>query len=76
MYFMCKVNTTWITHNIEKMKYRLNPLRQMVEMIVSNSKLQNSTNSDYLPRGLFIAIWGNIVSMVDMSKTIIGRLAK
>ena len=73
---MCKVNTKWIVRNIERMKYKLKLLGRTVQMIITNSKLQNSTNSDYLPGRLFIAIQGNIVSIVDFTKIIIRRLGK
>jgi len=48
----------------------------MLELIVVDSKSWNTTKSDYLQSSLMNAIWGNIVSIFDTTKTIIGRLEK
>ena len=46
-----------------------------MELIVADSKLWNTIKSDYLEGRLINAIWRNIVSMFDTTKTIIGRLS-
>ena len=78
MYFICEENTKQITRNIEKMKYELKLLRRIVEIIIADTKSQNSTkiDTDYLLGGILNAVLGNIVSMIDKEKMIIGRLGK
>ena len=58
------------------MKYKLKWLRRLLELIIANSKLWNITKSDYLQGELMNIIWRNIISMINIIKTIIGRLGK
>ena len=68
MYLLSKVNTKWITQNIDKMKYRLKLLGRSLELIITNSKSWNTTKQDYLQRGLMSTIWDNIALIIDITK--------
>ena len=57
------------------MKFKLKLLGRILELIVADSKLQNTSKSNYLQGSLMNTMWGN-VSMFDTIKMIIGRLGK
>ena len=76
MCLLSKVNIKQTTRNIDKMKYKLKPLRRSLELIVTNSKSWNTIKSNYLRERLMNAIQGNIVLIIDTTKTIIERLGK
>ena len=71
-----KTNIKQNSRNMDKIKVRLKLLGRAIQVFGADNKLQNSTTSatDYLPGGVFSAVQGNIILIIDESSISRGYL--
>ena len=73
---LIEINTKWMTSIRKIMNNHLKKLNCNLELIFADSKDYQVTKNEWLPRGMLIAIWGEVIGAMNKESIIIDKIGK